>query len=98
MQSLEIRVSDRIETLVSGNMHEYEQTEYEWCLIYFRTREKYDIMYEWTLFFFQHIKAMYSNPGLDPLYLKKTDFSKVHVFWEGHKNWQNFHRQFASTL
>ena len=22
---------------------------------------------------------------------------KVHVFWEGHKNWQNLHRQFDST-
>ena len=21
---------------------------------------------------------------------------KVHVFWEGHKNWQNLHRQFDS--
>ena len=22
--------------------------------------------------------------------------NKVQVFWEGHKNWQNFHRQFVS--
>ena len=25
-----------------------------------------------------------------------TLFSKVHVFWEGHKNWQNLHHQFDS--
>ena len=31
-------------------------------------------------FFFQLIKAMYSNPGLDPLYLK-TDFSKIHTYF-----------------
>ena len=35
----------RIKTLVSGNMNEYEQTEYEWCLIYFRTRMNYHIMF-----------------------------------------------------
>ena len=29
---------------------------------------------------------------------QKTDgvLNKVHVFWEGHKNWQNLHRQFDS--
>ena len=25
-----------------------------------------------------------------------TGIVKVHVFWEGHKNWKNLHRQFDS--
>ena len=51
-----------------------------------RSWQAVDLSFQYKLLGENYVNKLYLNSKLH----------KVHVFWEGHKNWQNLHRQFDS--